>query len=135
MPSDREHKFSQGSKSTCYEHVCLVTANSGRAEPLFRRALAIFEASLGPDHPDFATQLNNLALLLQATTRLGEAEPLMRRMVTIFFAFQHSTGHAHPHRETAIANYTSLLEAMGRSGADIEAAIADLWQQAERSAG
>ena len=29
MPSDREHEFSQGSKSMCYEHVCLVTANSG----------------------------------------------------------------------------------------------------------
>src|SRR5690349_1787693 len=36
MPSDREHEFSQGSKSTCYKHVCLVTANSGEssaAEP------------------------------------------------------------------------------------------------------
>src|SRR4051794_18479149 len=29
MPSDREHEFSQGGKSTSYEHVCLVTANSG----------------------------------------------------------------------------------------------------------
>src|SRR3954454_22939217 len=31
MPSDREHEFSQGGKSTSYEHVCLVTANSGSA--------------------------------------------------------------------------------------------------------
>ena len=29
MPSDREHAFFQGGKSTSYEHVCLVTANSG----------------------------------------------------------------------------------------------------------
>jgi hypothetical protein len=29
VPSDREHEFSQGGKSTFYEHVCLVTANSG----------------------------------------------------------------------------------------------------------
>src|SRR5690348_1296830 len=33
MPSDREHEFSQGSKSMCYEHVCLVTANSGQISP------------------------------------------------------------------------------------------------------
>ena len=35
------------------------------AEPLFRRALAIDEASYGKDHPDVATALNNLAQLLQ----------------------------------------------------------------------
>src|ERR1700759_3015698 len=33
MPSDREHEFSQGGKSTSYEHVCLVTANSGHRIP------------------------------------------------------------------------------------------------------
>jgi hypothetical protein len=44
-----------------------------RSEPLIRRALAIGEASLGNDHPDVATCLNNLASLLQATNRLGEA--------------------------------------------------------------
>ena len=44
-----------------------------------RRALAIDEASYGPDHPNVASDLNNLAQLLQATNRLGEAEPLMRR--------------------------------------------------------
>jgi hypothetical protein len=34
----------------------------GEAEPLYRRALAIDEASLGPAHPDVATDLNNLAV-------------------------------------------------------------------------
>ena len=32
-----------------------------QAEPLYRRALAIDEASFGPDHPEVATDLNNLA--------------------------------------------------------------------------
>ena len=32
------------------------------AEPLMRRALAIDEVSLGPDHPNVARNLNNLAL-------------------------------------------------------------------------
>ena len=31
------------------------------AEPLYKRALAIREKALGPDHPDVATSLNNLA--------------------------------------------------------------------------
>ncbi len=34
----------------------------GVAEPLYRRALAIDEASLGPAHPDVANDLNNLAV-------------------------------------------------------------------------
>ncbi|MEZ5972727.1 MAG: tetratricopeptide repeat protein [Hyphomonadaceae bacterium] len=38
------------------------------AEPLMRRALAIKETSFGPDHPNVAICLNNLARLLQATT-------------------------------------------------------------------
>ena len=42
-----------------------------------RRALAIDEKSYGPDHPDVATDLNNLAGLMQATNRLAEAEPLI----------------------------------------------------------
>ena len=35
------------------------------AEPLMRRDLSITEKSLGPDHPDVATGLNNLAQLLK----------------------------------------------------------------------
>ena len=42
-----------------------------------RRALAIYEKSFGPDDPDVAMALNNLAALLQDTNRLSEAEPLI----------------------------------------------------------
>ncbi len=44
-----------------------------------RRALDIDERAYGPDHPNVAIRLNNLAGLLKATNRLEEAEPLMRR--------------------------------------------------------
>ena len=37
------------------------TNRLAEAEPLFRRALAIFETSLGPDHPNTVTVRNNLA--------------------------------------------------------------------------
>ncbi|MGA8611603.1 MAG: tetratricopeptide repeat protein, partial [Xanthobacteraceae bacterium] len=63
------------------------------AEPLYRSALAIDEKSLGPDHPNVATDLNNLALLLQDTNRLVEAEPLMRRALAID---EKSYGPDHP---------------------------------------
>jgi tetratricopeptide (TPR) repeat protein len=106
------------------------TNRLGEAEPLLRRALAIDEASLGKDHPNVAIRLNNLATLLRATNRLGEAEPLMRRALAIFLTFQRDTGHAHPHRDTAIANYTALLTDMGRTEADIAATIAALHREA-----
>jgi hypothetical protein len=48
-----------------------------------RRALAIVEKSYGPEHPEVAIPLNNLASLLQDTSRLDEAEPLLRRALAI----------------------------------------------------
>jgi hypothetical protein len=89
------------------------------AEPLMRRALAIDEVSFGPDHPDVAIDLNNLALLLQDTNRLSDAEPLMRRCLEILLQFTADTSHEHPHLSEAIANYSELLEEMGRSPAQI----------------
>ncbi len=87
-----------------------------------RRALAIDEASYGSDHPDVARDLNNLALLQQATNRLAEAEPLMRRVVEIFIAFGQQ-GFQHPNFEAAFRNYRSLLQALDLSESEIEAKI------------
>ena len=53
------------------------------AEPLFRRALAIDEATFGPAHPNVAGSLNNVASALRAVHRLDEAEPLLRRALAI----------------------------------------------------
>ena len=47
-----------------YRHGAL--AAYAEARPLYERALAIHEKVLGPEHPDTAMSLNNLALLLQA---------------------------------------------------------------------
>ena len=41
----------------------MATGRYAEAEPLYERALAIREKALGPDHPDVATSLNNLAVL------------------------------------------------------------------------
>jgi tetratricopeptide (TPR) repeat protein len=50
---------------------------------LYERALAIWEKQLGPDHPDTATSLNNLAGLLQAQGDFGGARPLYERALAI----------------------------------------------------
>ncbi len=93
------------------------------AEKLFRRALAIDEASLGPDHPELATDFNNLAGLLRATGRLTEAAPLFRSGLLILARFQVATGHQHPNFEQGAKNYAIVLQAMGRTEAEITAEL------------
>ena len=44
-----------------------------KAEPLYRRALAICEKALGPEHPDTATSLNSLAAALPLDGRLRQS--------------------------------------------------------------
>jgi tetratricopeptide (TPR) repeat protein len=58
-------------------------ANLTEAEPLYARAIAIGEKTLGPEHPDLAARFNNLANLYQDTGRYAEAEPLFQRAIAI----------------------------------------------------
>jgi len=81
------------------------------AEPLFRRALAIDEASYGENYPTVAIRLNNLAGLLQSTNRLAEAEPLFRRALAIDEA---SYGENHPEVATDLNNLAGLLQSTKR---------------------
>ena len=74
-------------------------------------ALTIDEKSYGPEHPDVARNLNNLAALLQATNRLGEAEPLMTRALAID---EKSYGAEHPTVAIRLNNLASLLRATNR---------------------
>jgi tetratricopeptide (TPR) repeat protein len=83
----------------------------GEAVPLLRRALAIVEAALGPDHPAVAKLLNNLAQLLQATNRPAEAEHLMRRALAIDEA---AYGPEDPNLAIDLNNLASLLQATNR---------------------
>ncbi len=53
------------------------------ALPLYRQALEIIRTALGEDHPDYATSLNNLAMLYAATGRASEAMPLMEQAAAI----------------------------------------------------
>ena len=53
------------------------------AIPLAQRSLAMREKELGPNHPDVATTLNNLAVLYSEQGEYGRAEPLYVRALAI----------------------------------------------------
>jgi tetratricopeptide (TPR) repeat protein len=53
------------------------------AEPLLRRAIAVRERAMGPEHPDLAIPIDNLARLYAGTGRPAEAEPLFQRTLAI----------------------------------------------------
>lgn len=54
------------------------------AEPLCKRALEIREKCLGPNHPDVAKQLNNLALLCQNQGKYDDVEMYYKRAIEIY---------------------------------------------------
>jgi tetratricopeptide (TPR) repeat protein len=53
------------------------------AKPLLRRALALAEATLGPDHLEVATCCNNLGVLYKYLGRFTAAARLYRRALTL----------------------------------------------------
>jgi len=63
------------------------------AIPLAQRALAIYDKTLGPEHPAVAASLDNLAVLYYATGDYAQAEPLLRRALAIQ---EKAVGPEHP---------------------------------------
>ena len=75
------------------------------AIPLAQRTLTIREKSLGPDHPDVAVSLNNLAELYRAQGRYADAEPLHKRALTIR---EKALGPDHPDVALSLNNLAGL---------------------------
>ncbi len=68
--------------ATSLNNLALVYKTQGRyadAEPLYKRALAITEKTLGPEHPHVSMALENYAALLRKTGRDAEAKRLEAR--------------------------------------------------------
>ena len=104
----------------------LAASRLSEAESMMRRALAIYERCYGPDHPNVAFLLHNLALLLQSGNRLSEAEPLARRSLEILRIVSRATGARQQLYGPASSNYDRLLHAMGRSREQIYTAFCEL---------
>jgi CHAT domain-containing protein len=84
--------------------------NYSAAEPLLKRSLAIREKALGPEHPDVATSLNNLAELYRGTGNYTAAEPLYQRSLSIS---EKKLGSEHPDVATSLNNLAFFYIAMG----------------------
>ena len=72
-----------------------------------RRALAIDERALGPNHPGVATDLNNLAELLRAKGDYASAEPLYQRALAIR---EEKLGPDHPATKRVRRNLQNLSD-------------------------
>jgi tetratricopeptide (TPR) repeat protein len=81
------------------------------AEPLYQRALAIWEGALGPGHPDVALSLNNLAELYRNQGKYSEAEPLCQRALAIR---ERTLGPEHPAVATSLNNLALLYDNQGK---------------------
>ena len=77
------------------------------AEELLTQLLTICEQTLGPEHPDTATCLNNLASLYQAQGKYQEPEPLLAICEQIL-------GPEHPDTATCLNNLALLYQAQGK---------------------
>ena len=81
------------------------------SEPLFKRALAIYEKAAGPEHPAVATLLNNLGQVDKVQGRYAEAEPLIKRSLAIR---EKVLGRDHPDVARSLNNLADLYERQGR---------------------
>jgi tetratricopeptide (TPR) repeat protein len=90
-----------------------VHARLAEARPLAERALAITEAAYGPDHPDVAIRLNNLALIWRDLGEPGTARPLADRALAITEA---AYGPDHPDVATRLNNLALIWQDLGKPG-------------------
>ena len=81
-----------------------------RAEPLYKRSLAIYEKALGPEHPDVAQSLNSLAELYRSLGDYARAEPLYKRSLDIR---EKALGPEHPDVAQSLNNLAGLYIFLG----------------------
>ena len=82
-----------------------------KAEPLYKQALEIRKRVLGEDHPDYASSLNNLALLYRDMGQYEKARPLLQQALEIR---KRALGEDHPDYAISLTNLAELYEHMGQ---------------------
>jgi CHAT domain-containing protein/Tfp pilus assembly protein PilF len=85
--------------------------NYAKAIPFAQRALAITEKVLGPNHPEVAEKLSNLASLFFKLERYADAEPLYKRALAIRMS---ALGPDHLTVASDWNNLALLYDALGR---------------------
>jgi tetratricopeptide (TPR) repeat protein len=112
--------------ATAYAGVLDGLERYDESEPIYRRALAIFERAYGPEHYEVAATLHNLAAVRAARGQLEEAENHYRRALAIK---EKQLGAQSPDVALTRNNLGRLLADAGRPGEAVsllEAAVAVL---------
>eukprot|EP00808_Paulinella_micropora_P011958 g42040.t1 len=87
----------------CFSNTPRLLTESPAVQRLgLRRALQEREKTVGAEHPDTLTSVNNLGMLLKQQGKLAEAEPLFRRDLE-------GSGAEHPFTLTSVNNLAGLL--------------------------
>ncbi|GAG19798.1 unnamed protein product, partial [marine sediment metagenome] len=79
--------------------------------PLMEEFTGLIEGRLGPEHPDTATSLDNLAMLYWHQGRYEEAEPFYKRALAIH---EKVSGAEHPDTANSLNNLATLYGDQGR---------------------
>lgn len=87
-----------------------VTYDFMEAKRIIENVISIREEVLGPDHPDTATGLNELALLLSANGEFEAASPLFDRSLSIR---EKALGPDHPDTAAVLNNLALVLNTLG----------------------
>jgi tetratricopeptide (TPR) repeat protein len=101
-------------EATTLNHQAVELYNQGRypeAEALEKRALAMREGVLGPDHADVANSLHNLVVTYWMQGRFSEAEPLCKRAVAIL---EKAAGPYSPDLAAELDELGTIYAAQGR---------------------
>ena len=78
---------------------------------MYRRALAIQEKALGPDHPDIATSLTGLAIVLESKGDYAEALQFYRRALAIA---EKVSGREHPRTQKIRKSLDAVSARVGK---------------------
>jgi CHAT domain-containing protein/Tfp pilus assembly protein PilF len=81
------------------------------AIPLAEKVVAILEKALGPDHPDVATSINNLAALYLNQGHYGKAETLFQQSLAIR---EKALAPDHPDVAQSLNNLAALYDDQGQ---------------------
>ena len=104
LPPDTEHLSQQAEE-------LFVAGRYQDSISLVQRLLAIREQTLGPEHPDTAEALSNLALLYTRVGDYPKAEQLYGRSLAMT---EKVLGPEHPDAATSLSNLAALYELTGR---------------------
>ncbi|HEY0432133.1 MAG TPA: tetratricopeptide repeat protein, partial [Pyrinomonadaceae bacterium] len=81
------------------------------AEPLLEQALELEQKILGPEHPDVALSMNNLAMLYFSQGRYDDAEPLLLHSLELY---QKAFGEEHSNVAMGLNNLAEVYRIQGR---------------------